>query len=119
MKFGGSYERHPMVGKAIAWAEAECFNDMAYGLLKLTEVNFGETKKSRRHRDDRAASFQPKQAAHARSTTAKPLHATLARRALLRLDPMAAPHTRPLEYHTQNFLGFVQLACLIVLFRRF
>jgi hypothetical protein len=24
-----------------------------------------------------------------------------------------------LEYYAQNFLGFVQLACLIVLFRRF
>src|SRR5262249_52429707 len=23
------------------------------------------------------------------------------------------------EYHTQNFLGFVQLACLVILFRRF
>ena len=23
------------------------------------------------------------------------------------------------EYHAQNFLGFVQLACLVVLFRRF
>jgi hypothetical protein len=23
------------------------------------------------------------------------------------------------EYHTQNLLGFIQLACLIVLFRRF
>jgi transposase len=23
------------------------------------------------------------------------------------------------EYHTQNFLGFVQLACLVVLFRQF
>jgi hypothetical protein len=23
------------------------------------------------------------------------------------------------EYHTQNFLGFVQLACLVLLFRRF
>ena len=23
------------------------------------------------------------------------------------------------EYHVQNFLGFVQLACLVVLFRRF
>jgi hypothetical protein len=38
------------------------------------------------HRDDRAASQQPKQAAHARSAKAKPLHAPLARRALLRLD---------------------------------
>jgi transposase len=23
------------------------------------------------------------------------------------------------EYHTRNFLGFVQLACLVILFRRF
>jgi transposase len=23
------------------------------------------------------------------------------------------------KYHAQNFLGFVQLACLVVLFRRF
>src|SRR5262249_37798139 len=44
-----------------------------------------------RHRDDRAASGQSKQAAHARSAKVKPLHATLARRALLRLDSMAAP----------------------------
>jgi hypothetical protein len=44
-----------------------------------------------RHRDDRAASEQPKQVAHARSAKVKPLHATLARRALLRLDSMAAP----------------------------
>src|ERR1700756_2305583 len=43
------------------------------------------------HRDDRAASVQPKQAAHARSAKVKPLHATLARRALLRLASMAAP----------------------------
>src|SRR5262249_3583065 len=41
--------------------------------------------------DDRAASGQSKQAAHARSAKVKPLHATLARRALLRLDSMAAP----------------------------
>src|SRR5262245_6608353 len=34
---------------------------------------------------------QSKQAAHARSAKVKPLHATLARRALLRLDSMAAP----------------------------
>ena len=43
-----------------------------------------------------AASQQQKQAAHARSATAKPLYATLARRALLCLDSMAAPHPRPL-----------------------
>src|SRR5262249_44244008 len=41
--------------------------------------------------DDRAASGQSKQAAHARSAKVKPLHATLARRAVLRLDFMAAP----------------------------
>ena len=23
------------------------------------------------------------------------------------------------EFHTQNFLGFVQLACLVILFRQF
>src|SRR5215467_1745389 len=49
-----------------------------------------------RHRDDRAASQQQKQAAHARSATAKPLYATLARGALLCLDSMAAPHPCPL-----------------------
>jgi hypothetical protein len=44
----------------------------------------------------------------------------------------ARPHTRGVpvatcvdtmvvrwEYHTQNFLGFVQLACLVILFRQF
>src|SRR5262249_23940234 len=49
-----------------------------------------------RHRDDRAASQQQKQATLARSATAKPLYATLARGALLCLDSMAAPHPRPL-----------------------
>jgi hypothetical protein len=51
---------------------------------------------ARRHRDDRAASCQSQQDADAGSKAAKPLHATLARRTLLRLDPMAAPHPRPL-----------------------
>jgi hypothetical protein len=46
--------------------------------------------------NDRTTPFQPPQAGHARSSTAKPLHATLARRALLRLDTMAAPHPGPL-----------------------
>ena len=55
-----------------------------------------EELRQRRHRDDRAAPFQSQQAAHARSATAKPLHAALARRALLRLDTMAASHPRPL-----------------------
>ena len=69
---------------------------------------------------DRAASFQSQQAAHTRSATAKPLHAALARRALLRLDTMATSHPRPLgSISAQNFLGFVQRACLVVLFRRF
>ena len=40
--------------------------------------------------------FQSQQAAHARSATAKPLHAALAGRALLRLDTMATSHPRPL-----------------------
>src|SRR6266700_328474 len=56
-----------------------------------------------RHRDDRAASGQPKQAAHARSTKVKPLHATLARRALLRLDSMAAPDPHSLGVPRPQF----------------
>jgi hypothetical protein len=51
---------------------------------------------TRRHRDDRAAPRQSQQAAYARSKTAKPLHASLAGRTLLCVDPMAAPHPRPL-----------------------
>ena len=61
------------------------------------------------------ASGQPKQAAHARSAKVNPLHATLVvawiqwqRRILIRW-----------EYHAHNFLGFVQLACLVILFKRF
>ena len=36
-----------------------------------------------------------------------------------RLDTMATSYLVRWEYHAQNFLGFVQLACLVVLFRRF
>ena len=39
---------------------------------------------------------KPQQAANTRSQTAKPLHTTLARRAVVRLDTMAAAHPRPL-----------------------
>src|SRR6516164_5047474 len=56
-----------------------------------------------RHRDDRAASMQPKQAGHARSPKVKPLHATLARRALLRLDSMAAPDPHSLGVPRPQF----------------
>ena len=56
----------------------------------MTAIRWGGAAEGR-HRDDRAASGQSKQAAHARSAKVKPLHATLARRALLRLDSMAAP----------------------------
>src|SRR5205807_489252 len=55
------------------------------------------------HRDDRAASGQPKQAAHARSAKVKPLHATLARRALLLLDSMAAPDPRSMGVPRPQF----------------
>src|SRR5213079_1705930 len=55
------------------------------------------------HRDDRAASGQPKQAAHARSAQVKPLHATLARRAFLRLDSMAAPDPHSLGVPRPQF----------------
>jgi hypothetical protein len=71
------------------------------------------------HRDDRAASGQPKQAAHARSAKVKPLHATLARRALLAWIQWQRRILIRWEYHAHNFLGFVQLACPIILFKRF
>src|SRR6266404_3412210 len=67
----------------------ECFIDATFVMAKGGGLEIGATKG--RHRDDRAASVQPKQAAHARSAKVKPLHATLARRALLRLASMAAP----------------------------
>src|ERR1700739_2546378 len=63
---------------------------------RLRQRSAGRRIAPRWYRDDRAASLQPQQAAHARSAPAKPLHAALARRALLRLDPMAAPHPCPL-----------------------
>src|SRR4029077_19665969 len=46
---------------------------------------------------------QPKQAAHARSAKVKPLHATLARRALLRLASMAAPDPHSLGVPRPQF----------------
>src|SRR5262249_42578233 len=58
-----------------------------------------------RRRDDRAASVQPKQAAHARSAKVKPLHATLARRALLRLASMAAPDPHSLAVWPLSAIG--------------
>ena len=63
----------------------------------------------RRHRDDRATPRQSQQTAYTRSTPSNPLYAPQwQRRILVRW-----------EYHTQNFLAFVQLACLVILFRRF
>src|SRR6266496_694295 len=45
---------------------------------------------------DRASPVQPNQAAHSRSAAPEPLYATVARRAFLRLDTVAASHPRPL-----------------------
>ena len=55
-----------------------------------------------------------------RSNRRKPLHATLARRALLRLDTMAAPHPDPLGVPCPELprLRPARLP-LIVLFKRF
>src|SRR5262249_57558697 len=55
------------------------------------------------HGDDRAAWGQRKQAGHARSPKVKPVHATLARRALLRLDSMAAPDPHSLGVPRPQF----------------
>src|SRR6266700_1698482 len=62
-----------------------------------------------RHRDDRAASGQPKQAAHAKSANVNPLHTTLARRAFLRLDSMAAPDSYSLEVSRHTFSALANL----------
>jgi hypothetical protein len=59
------------------------------------------------------------QAAHARSAKVKPLHATLARRALLRLDLMAAPAPHSLGIPRPQFPRLCALACLVILFKRF
>jgi hypothetical protein len=32
---------------------------------------------------------------------------------------LGEPNPRPRECHIRNFLGFVQLACLVILFKRF
>jgi hypothetical protein len=66
-----------------------------------------------------AASLEPCEVAHPGPPQASPLSKALAGRTLLRLDPVAPPATRPLEFYPQNFLGFVQLACLLILFRPF
>src|SRR5215472_13543693 len=66
--------------------EAECFIDATFAMAKGGGAGIGPTKRGK----------GMKQAAHARSATAKPLYATLARRALLCLDSMAAPRPRPL-----------------------
>jgi hypothetical protein len=58
-------------------------------------------------------------APHRSNRSKPPTQATLAGRALLRLDPMQRRILVRWEYHAHNFLGFVQLACLAVLFRRF
>src|SRR6266536_1592048 len=58
-----------------------------------------------------AASGQPKQAAYARSAKVKPLHATLARRAFLRLDSMAAPDPHSLGVPRPQF-SWLCPACL-------
>jgi hypothetical protein len=72
-----------------------------------------------RHRDDRAASGQPKQAAHARSAKVKPLHAKLARRTLLRLDSMAAPGPHSLGAPRPQFPRLCPACLPRILFKRF
>src|SRR6266481_5883247 len=87
----------------------ECFIDATFVIAKRENLIGDRAYDSDpmdadlRHRDDRAASGQPKQAAHARSAKVKPLHATLARRALLRLDSMAAPDPHSLGVPRPQF----------------
>jgi hypothetical protein len=65
--------------------------------------------------------FQSQQAANARPTTAN-ISRYMRRWLVERFFAWIQWQRRILvrwEYHTQNFLGFVQLACLVVLFGRF
>ena len=73
----------------------------------------------RRHRNGRAAPIQSPQARHARWTTASAICQALVGRTLLRLDTMAASHSCPLGVLSEELPGFVQLVCLLVLFKRF
>ncbi len=81
-----------------AWCSCACeakpenlIGDRAYDSDPLDE----ELRKGR-HRNDRAAPVQPNQAAQSGSAAPEPLYATVARRAFLRLDTVAASHPRPL-----------------------
>src|SRR5215468_10920929 len=72
-----------------------------------------------RHRDDRAASQQQKQAA---TQDRRRLSRYMRRWLVERFFAWIQWQRRILvrwEYYAHNFLGFVQLACLVVLFRRF
>src|SRR5215468_9623995 len=65
-----------------------------------------------RHRDDRAASQQQKQAAHARSATAKPLYATLASASLLGFNGSAASSSVGNTTPTTSSASYSSLASL-------
>jgi hypothetical protein len=72
------------------------------------------------HQDGRAAPIQSPQARHARWMPASTICQALVGRTLLRLVMQC--QRRILirwEFYPKNFLGFVQLACLLVLFKRF
>ena len=100
--------------------EAQAKEELRLAIAPMTAIRLDEEL-----RRDGIAMIAPHRAnrtraAHARSATTKPLYATLAHRTFLRLDTMAAsPPSFAGEFPAQNFLGFVQLACLVVLFRRF
>jgi hypothetical protein len=56
---------------------------------------------------------------HARWTPTPAICEALVGRTVLRLDSIATPLLVRWEFYPKNFLGFVQLACLAVLFKRF
>ena len=71
------------------------------------------------HRDDRAASGQPRQAAYARSAK---VSRYMRRWLVERFSSWIPWQGRILirwEYHVHNFLELVELACLVILFKRF
>jgi hypothetical protein len=72
----------------------------------------------RRHRNGRAAPIQSPQARHARWTTASAICQALVGRTLLRLDTTQRRILVRWEFYLK-LPAFVQLVCLLVLFKRF
>jgi len=69
------------------------------------------------HSAHRAHKYKPPPQGTQDGRELRPLLSTLENRAPLCLAPQFPPTREPLEYHEANFLGMLQLGCLIILLR--